>query len=226
MVRYALAARRLADTQKFDAIFLNQWPLFHILALSRRDRKRAIIDWCEIRQSKTFQVVQNVLPKLVAANTAVSAQVARHIRAVARGRVLVLPSGITGACYRMDAAESRRGILYVGRITGHKNLSLLIDTFDELCRRGYTEPLTIAGDGPAFEAVRRRVESSANRARIELPGLVSDERKYELLAGARVLMMTSQRKAFLGSWRKPWRAAYRLSPRDIRKTAPSGLSRS
>jgi glycosyltransferase involved in cell wall biosynthesis len=196
MVRYALAARRLAHAHKFDAIFLNQWPLFHILALSRRDRKRAIIDWCEIRQSKTFQVVQNVLPKLVAANTAVSAQVARHIRAVAHGRVLVLPSGITGACYRMDAAESRRGMLYVGRITGHKNLSLLIDTFDELCRRGYTEPLTIAGDGPAFEAVRRRVESSANRARIELPGLVSDERKYELLAGARVLMMTSQREGF------------------------------
>lgn len=44
--------------------------------------------------------------------------------------------------------------------------------------------------------MRRRAESSANSARIELLGKVSDERKYELLAGARVLMMTSQREGF------------------------------
>jgi glycosyltransferase involved in cell wall biosynthesis len=196
MLRYALAARRLTQAQKFDVIFLNQWPLLHILSLSRRDRSRAIVDWCEIRHSKTFKIVQNVLPKLVAANTAVSAQVAQHIRYFARGRVLFLPSGITGACYRMHAAGSRAGVLYLGRITGHKNLTLLIDTFEELCRRGYEEKLTIAGDGPAFETVRRRVESSPCSSRIEPVGLVSDERKYELLAGARLLMMTSQREGF------------------------------
>jgi len=196
MLRYALAARRLTQEQEFDAIFLNQWPLLHILALSRRDRARSTIDWCEIRHSSTFQLIQNLLPRLVAANTAVSTQVARHIRAVARGRVLVLPSGITGDCYRMNAPASRRGVLTIGRVTGHKNLPLLIDTFEELCRRGYQEKLTIAGDGPALEAVRRRVESSPCSSRIELAGLVSDDRKYQLLAEARLLMMTSQREGF------------------------------
>jgi glycosyltransferase involved in cell wall biosynthesis len=196
MLRYALAARQLTQAQRFDAIFLNQWPLVHIVALSRRDRARAIVDWCEIRHSRTFQFLQTVLPKVVAANTAVSTQVAQHIRNAAAGRVLVLPSGITGACYRMDAAPTRRGLLYIGRITGHKNLRLLVDVFEELCRRGYDDRLTIAGDGPAFEALRRRVESSPFAARIDLPGLVSDDRKYELLAGARLLMMTSQREGF------------------------------
>jgi glycosyltransferase involved in cell wall biosynthesis len=196
MVRYALAVRRLTQAHEFDAIFLNQWPLLHILVLSRRNRARAIVDWCEIRHSATFRVLQSFLPRLVAANTAVSAQVAHHIRTFAGGRVLVLPSGITGARYRMDAAECRRGILYIGRLTGHKNLSLLIDAFEALCRRDYGEPLTIAGEGPAFELVQRRAESSPYRSRIQLLGLVSDDRKCKLLAGARLLMITSQREGF------------------------------
>ena len=196
MLRYALAARRLTRARAFDAIFLNQWPLLHILALSRRDRDRSVVDWCEIRHSRFFRLVQSVLPRLVAANTGVSAQVARHIRGFARDRVLVLPSGINGACYRMDAAGSRGGMLYVGRVTEHKNLPLLIETFEEMSRRGYQDGLTIAGDGPGLEAVRRRVASSPYRDRIELAGAVSDERKYDLLAGARLLMLTSQREGF------------------------------
>jgi glycosyltransferase involved in cell wall biosynthesis len=196
MLRFALAARRLTQTQRFDAIFLNQWPLLHILALSRRNRERAIVDWCEIRHSAIFKLAQSVLPTLVAANTAVCTQVAHHIRAVSPGRVLVLPSGINGACYRMDAAASRRGILYIGRITAHKNLNLLIDAFEQLCTRGFEQPLTIAGDGPAVEAVRRRAESSPFNSRINLPGLVTDDRKYELLAGARLMMLTSEREGF------------------------------
>jgi glycosyltransferase involved in cell wall biosynthesis len=196
MARYALAARRLTQAHEFDAIFLNQWPLLHILALSRRNRARSIVDWCEFRSGATFQALQTLLPRLVAANTAVSKHIANHIRGFKGGRVLVLPSGITGARYRMDPAECRRGVLYIGRLTGHKNLSLLIEAFEVLCRRGYGELLTIAGDGPAFELVRQRVKTSSYSSRIQLLGLVSDDRKCKLLAGARLLMMTSQREGF------------------------------
>ena len=196
MLRYALAARHLTQRQDFNVIFLNQWPLLHILALSRRNRMRAIVDWCEIRHSTIFQIIQKILPKLVSANTAVSTQVGQRIRPFSRGRVLVLPSGIVGACYRMDPPECRRGVLYVGRVTGHKNLPLLIDVYEELCRRGFAEPLTIAGEGPASEALRRRVGTSSFRSRMELVGFVSDDRKCQLLAGAKLLIMTSRREGF------------------------------
>jgi glycosyltransferase involved in cell wall biosynthesis len=196
MVQYALAARRLTQTHEFDVIFLNQWPLLHILTLPRRYRACAIVDWCEVRHSATFRILQRILPKLVAANTAVSTQVAQHIRIFARGPVLILPSGITTARYRMDPVNRRRGLLYLGRITPHKNLPLLMDAFEELCRRGYAEPLLIAGEGPAFEAMRRRAQSSPYASRIELLGLVSDDRKCQLLASAKLLVMTSQREGF------------------------------
>jgi glycosyltransferase involved in cell wall biosynthesis len=87
-------------------------------------------------------------------------------------------------------------MLYVGRITAHKNLSMPVEVFEKLCRRGHRESLTIAGDGPAFETLRRRAERSPYGARIELPGLVSDEPKHELLARTRLLMMTNQREGF------------------------------
>jgi glycosyltransferase involved in cell wall biosynthesis len=196
MLRYALAAWQLTRAHDFDAIFLNQWPLLHILALSRRNRARAIVDWCEIRHSRVFRLIQKLLPGLVSANTAVSTQVGEHIRQFSRGRVLVLPSGIVGASYRMEPSERRDGVLYVGRIAVHKNLSLLIDVFEELCRRGFTGPLTIAGGGPAVDALRRRIQLSPFRSRIDLVGFVTDDRKYELLAGARLLVMTSQREGF------------------------------
>jgi glycosyltransferase involved in cell wall biosynthesis len=196
MIRYALAVRRLTRSREFDVLFLNQWPLLHVLALSRADRARAILDWCEIRGSAVFQAVQKLLPRLVAANTAVSTHVAAYLRSSSNTRALVLPSGISNHLYRMERPQDRQGLLHLGRITTHKNLPLLISMFEELQRRGYREPLTIAGDGPAIEALRRRVEVSPGHAQIRLLGAVSDKRKIELLASARVLVITSQREGF------------------------------
>lgn len=196
MVRYALAARRLTKARQFDALFLNQWPLCHILALPQRDRARAVVDWCEIRSGKLFGLLQRVLPTLTAGNTAVSTHVAERIRAESGAPVVVLPSGIDLAKYRTEPLQKRTGILCLGRIAAHKNLDLTISAFEELCSRGFDETLTIAGDGPHHAAVCRRVEASPVRGRIEVLGLVSDERKIELLAHARLLIITSKREGF------------------------------
>ena len=195
MIQYALAVRRLSH-REFDAVFLNQWPLLHIAMLPRHYRACAIIDWCEIRNSAVFLILQQIFPRLVAANTAVSMQVAQRIRRSSSGPVLILPSGISVTEYRASSADCRSGFLYVGRITRHKDLPLLISTFEELCSRGHDETLKIAGDGPAFDAVRRRVQSSPVAEKIELLGLVSDERKCQLLADSRLLMLTSRREGF------------------------------
>jgi len=196
MVRFAIAARRLAKAQPFDAIFLNEWPVLHVLALPRRNRNRAIVDWCEIRQGMLFRFLQGMLPKLVAANTAVSTDVATGIRRTSGSPVVVIPSGIDMPRYRPAPEEHRRGILYVGRIVAHKNLLASVAVFEELCRRGYDEPLIIAGDGPDLDRLRDRIAASPFRANIKLAGHVSDERKVDLLAEAKVLLITSQREGF------------------------------
>jgi glycosyltransferase involved in cell wall biosynthesis len=137
-----------------------------------------------------------MLPNFVAANTAVSTAVAQRIEKFARRPVLVLPSGINVAKYRAGSIDSRSGLLYVGRITHHKNLPLLIDVFEELCSRGYREVLKIAGTGPAVETVRRRIQRSPVAAKIQMLGLVSDDLKCELLATSKLLILTSWREGF------------------------------
>ena len=196
MLRYAFAVWRWLSRERFDLIFLNQWPLLHVLALPRRARRCAVIDWCEIRDSGPYRLFQALLPRLVAANTAVSTDVQRHIAAHSRGPVLMLPSGIARERYSAADPASRRGVLYLGRLAHHKGVPLLIASYEELCRHGFAEPLIIAGAGPEQEAIQAAVTASPYAAQITMAGMVSEERKLELLSAARVLVLPSQREGF------------------------------
>lgn len=200
MVRFAVAARRwLAQQDAFDAILLNQWPLVHALALRRSDRRRAVVDWCEIRSTPPYTLFQDFLPRMMAANTAVSNAVAAHIEARAHRRpVVMIPSGIVLARYHADAAETRRGILYLGRISPHKDVPMLIAAYNVLCAAGCDEPLIIAGGGQpqVVDDINTLIAQSPYRSRIVLTGVVSENRKIELLASARILAITSTREGF------------------------------
>jgi glycosyltransferase involved in cell wall biosynthesis len=208
IARFALAARRWLARYQFDAIFLNQWPLLHALTLSRSDRKRAIIDWCEIRGSQPYRLFQNVLPRLVAANTAVSDDVAKHIAARTSVDTHMIPSGVVLERYRADAECNRRGILYLGRLSPHKNVPDLISAYNILCDGGYPDPLVIAGAGPDLSTIEACIARSSYASRIELTGAVTEERKIDLLARAKVLVIPSKREGF---------------PRTVAEAMASGL---
>ena len=49
---------------------------------------------------------------------------------------------------------------------------------------------------PISTVYQRRIEASPYRSRIALPGLVSDEQKFDMLAAAKLLVITSQREGF------------------------------
>jgi len=196
MVRYAVAARRWLAQGQFDAIIMNQWPLLHVLAIRSRDRRRAVIDWCEIRPGLAYRLFQGVLPRLCAANTAVSKDVQTHIAARSRGPVMLMPSGIMAGRYAIGAASSRSGLLYVGRLAQHKGVPLLVAAFTELRRRGHACTLTIAGEGPDRPAIEAAIAGSPYAHGITLLGKVSEEWKRSLLASSKVLVLPSQREGF------------------------------
>ena len=196
MVRYALTCRQWLKGRHFDAILLNQWPLLHVLTLRGKDRKRAVIDWCEIRNGQPYRLFQALLPKLVAANVAVSAAVQRHVAALSGGPVLLLPSGINRQAYYSAAAAQRSGLLYLGRLSPHKGVPLLIESFAALRKTGFTERLAIAGAGPAMAEVAAAKAACAFGDEIDLLGEVSEAHKRALLARHRVLVLPSQREGF------------------------------
>ena len=170
--------------------------MLHVLTLRGKDRKRAVIDWCEIRDGQPYRLFQALLPRLVAANTAVSGAVQRHVAARSGGPALLLPSGVNRQAYYAAEPAHRSGVLYLGRLSPHKGVPLLIESFTALRKAGMTERLTIAGAGPALAEVAAAKAASAFADDIHLLGEVSEEHKRALLARNRVLVLPSRREGF------------------------------
>lgn len=194
--RYSAEVRRIARDGRYDFHLLNQWPLFHVPALSRRARARSAIHWCEVRTADPVMILQRVFPRMVATNFAVGEAVAAEIGRQSGRDFTVLPSGIELDRYRSADRSTRSGVLYVGRLAPHKNMPLLVDAFDLAVARGLTGDLTIAGDGPSRADVAEYASRSPNAARIKVLGSVSEAQKIELLSHASVLGMPSTREGF------------------------------
>jgi glycosyltransferase involved in cell wall biosynthesis len=101
----------------------------------------------------------------------------------------VLPNFTEAPACPPPPIDVRRGALYAGRLTeskGVRDVLLLADDLPEI-------PVTIAGDGPLREAVKKAANRLPNLAYI---GSVSPEKVTELLRRARVLLMPSR-------WQEP-----------------------
>jgi glycosyltransferase involved in cell wall biosynthesis len=86
-------------------------------------------------------------------------------------------------------------VMFVGRDAPHKNLDRLVAGFAATNFAADGAVLTLAGvDGPAVE--RLRALASANNARVELPGVISQPELEQLLASATLLVQPSLEEGF------------------------------
>src|SRR5690606_185596 len=196
MLRYALWTRRQLQATEPDLIILNQWPLLHAAMLPRALRGRAVLHWCEVRTDPFHRAIQRLLPRATAHNAGVSDAVAAAIGQASGRPCFLLPSGLDLASYEAPPGAERSGILSLGRIAAHKNLPLLVSAYEQLRGRGYAGRLVIAGDGPAMEVLRQRVDASPVRDAIDLPGSVPEAEKRRLLATHALMLVTSRREGF------------------------------
>jgi len=203
ILKYSAWVRGVLRTRSFDLNLFNQWPLAHIAFAPRSARKRAVLDWCEVREAGFYRLMQRVLPRLSGQNMGVGPSVCDRIGAASGQPVFYLPSGIRRSAYHSKPAAERSGILYLGRITAHKNLPFLIDAFGQLRAAGHNQvgalgedELVIAGDGPELAALRTYAAQSPAAGRIRILGPVSDRQKIDLLGRARLLAIPSRREGF------------------------------
>jgi glycosyltransferase involved in cell wall biosynthesis len=196
LIRYSFWSSKILSTEDFDFIIYNQWPLFHILTSPKKTRAHSVIDWCEIRNGKFYQLCQTFLPKITQFNMAVSPSVCEHIEKVSSQPVYFLPSGIDRKRYCSLDRDRRTSLLCIGRVAEHKNLPLLIEAFELLKDSEYQGRLILAGDGPELENIRSKISISRHRDSIDLLGLVSEEEKVRLLSEAELLVIPSKREGF------------------------------
>lgn len=135
--------------------------------------------------------------------TAVSAPVARPVRALAGARdVVILGNGIDAEEWRVSPAprDPRRvELLSVGRLMPKKRPAMLVRMMAELLPRlpaGTTARLRLAGDGPERPAIERLVRQLRLGDSVELLGWRSRDEVRELLAASDVFVMPSRFESF------------------------------
>jgi len=196
LLRYSLWARSKARAEKYDVMIFNQWPLAHVVFARRSSRARMVLDWCETRSGKFYRTIAEHLPRLAWRNIAVSQDVADQIAASSGREVQYIPSGIWAANYRNLPRDQRSGIAYLGRVTEHKNLGLLIEAFVRMKDAGYPGGLTVAGAGPTLDALKATAAASPYASQIHFPGFIDDATKIDLLSRSELLVIPSRREGF------------------------------
>ncbi|MDQ1284165.1 MAG: hypothetical protein QG620_513 [Patescibacteria group bacterium] len=94
--------------------------------------------------------------------------------------------------------KNSKFLLFVGRLEKRKNVEGIIEAY-KILRDKHNIPhsLVLAGKpGYGYEAVKYKVESSKYKANIVLPGFISEEEKWQLLANADVFLFPTFYEGF------------------------------
>lgn len=123
----------------------------------------------------------------IAAMTAVSDSAAQFVRDWSGQDITIVPNYIDLQLYRGSKNYKRDSntILYLGRLEKRKGVKYLLSAFAELAQRDPKVKLVIAGDGSERERLEEWVEMN-EVPRVTFVGMVSEEKKIELLKKAAV----------------------------------------
>jgi glycosyltransferase involved in cell wall biosynthesis len=112
-------------------------------------------------------------------------------------RVAVIPNAVrvpttpgTASPAGARAGVSPPVVGFVGRLVDTKRVDLLVDAFVELARVEPAARLTIVGDGPENEALRKRIRDSGVGDRVDMTGAVDDVDRW--IAGFTCLALPSE----------------------------------
>ncbi len=139
-----------------------------------------------------------LLPRLFQHFLTVSAYSARELRAPPR-RTRVIYGGADPERFRLDPAATRRGVLFVGRLTPHKGVERLIEALPGGAQ------LRVAGSAGhdralperAYPLLLRRLASVRD---VTFLGPVPDDRLPSLYSEAAVLALPSVQRTCYGRW--------------------------
>lgn len=87
-----------------------------------------------------------------------------------------------------EAAPDGEYYLSLSRLTPGKSVEEIVRTFTD---EHHEKRLVVAGDGPCREAIKAAADDN-----VDIVGYVSEERKRELLAGARAILINSGNESF------------------------------
>jgi len=197
LTKYIWSTRALANnlSDYFDIILVNESPLAHLFFLDVKS-ERFVIDWVEYWNKKPFKTLADKAIRRYKYFTVISEYVEEAINRVNNNAITALVRTPLDIDLYAPSSKGKNEdlILYVGRLSPHKNVLQLIKA-TILLNRIYNlkKKLVIIGDGP----LRQYVEKSANKYNyIKYLGPVPENEKIELFRQAYLLAIPSIREGF------------------------------
>jgi glycosyltransferase involved in cell wall biosynthesis len=151
---------------------------------------RALVNACLARQERTASIMLLTSPAALAGM--------QH-KVIPSERLVYLPFGVDTKVFRPAAdTEIPRlpTVLFLGVLREEKGIHTLLDAFDRVAEAVPEARLEIAGDGPEFGAVRRRVLGSSWANRVSMLGNVARNRVPEAMRDCTVYCLPSHGDPF------------------------------
>lgn len=187
---------RSAELRSFDGIVFGKWPLLPALLLPLPTGVPASLDWCELRSGAIWGLIYRCLiRRRRLRHIVIHAGVANWLqsRGVPSSQITVIGSAGIRPPDLVCPPRRDRSILFIGRLSEHKQPLLLLKAFvsARLGEQGFR--LDIAGTGPEETEIRAVASGVPG---VVVHGSVSDMRKFELLAEASLMVIPSVREGF------------------------------
>jgi len=199
--------------EDFDIIDCQEFPYFPCFAAKANELLRQstlVITWYEVWDDYWYDYLgkKGVFGKLVEQTTIrladtivpISEYIEADLRELGRTDGLsVVENGVDfDELQSVPAADAEWDIIYVGRLSEHKNVDLLLEAVDIVSDRVVTElSCCIIGDGPEREELERYASEIGVEEQVEFLGFVeADEDVVGHLKAASVFVLPSIREGF------------------------------
>lgn len=198
---------------QFDIIDCQAFPFFPCFAAKAHEllrRSRLVVTWFEVwddywydylgRKGIAGKAIERTVVRLPSEIVAISEQIRDDLRRIGRDSgVSVVPNGVDYEGIRpMPAADADWDVLYVGRLSEHKNVDLLLQAVAVASETlGRTVRCGIVGDGPERRALEREAERLALDQQVTFLGFVErDEDVIGHMKAAELFVLPSTREGF------------------------------
>jgi len=169
------------------------WPVTKAPSTVRKLARllpRALVNACMTRQERMASMILLTSP---------AALPYMRRKDIAPERLVYVPFGVDTTVFRPAAdTEVPRipTVLFLAVLRGEKGILTLLDAFDRVAEAIPEAGLTIVGDGPEFETVRRRVLGSSWASRVSMPGNATRDRVPEAMQQCTVYCLPSHGEPF------------------------------
>jgi phosphatidyl-myo-inositol alpha-mannosyltransferase len=185
--------------RNFDVLHFHEpWvPFVGRQILARSDVKNIATFHAKLPDSRFNKTIEKVITpytksilKSLDCLTAVSEPAAEYVKSLTSRSIKCVPNGVDIDKYSRPAKSKKlenrgKNVLFIGRLEARKGVNHLLEAYRVLSEQDSEVSLDIAGSGPDEKKLRKLAED-LDLNRVTFHGLVSEEKKIELMHTSRV----------------------------------------